>query len=134
MSIFEPVVGPQRRCLPPCHVLEGITGIAAGLPELTTMTGASTGAWNQHPAPFSWTKAPDDIPRTIERAKTKAKVPYRPLAGRRSIAWPTPAGQEMATIKIKNLMSTGYAILAMSRVAAGTSASVACLGSFVDGR
>ena len=29
MPIFEPVVGPQGRCLPRCHVLEGISGIAA---------------------------------------------------------------------------------------------------------
>ena len=42
--------------------------------ELITAIGAFIDHWNEHPAPFAWTKDADEILGKIERAKTKANV------------------------------------------------------------
>ena len=42
--------------------------------ELVNAIGAFIDHWNDHPAPFAWTKDADEILGKIERAKTKANV------------------------------------------------------------
>ena len=42
--------------------------------QLTAAIGAFTGSWNDHPRPFAWTKDADEIPASIQRAKTKTKA------------------------------------------------------------
>jgi transposase len=39
--------------------------------ELTAAIGAFIDTWNDHPAPFAWTKDADQILASIKRAKTK---------------------------------------------------------------
>jgi hypothetical protein len=41
--------------------------------DLTAAIGAFTGQWNEHTRPFAWTKDPDEVLSSINRAKTKAK-------------------------------------------------------------
>ena len=46
-------------------------GTFRSVSQLISAIGAFIDHWNDHPRPFTWTKDADEIPASIQRAKTK---------------------------------------------------------------